>query len=229
MDAEISQSEQWLRFVAWVEDNWRRVAAVASVLIGVGIIIAFVVWQGGQKQLQASTALSQVLAAPVAPSSAALLAVAEEHGGTEASHRAMLLAAGALFTEGRFAEAQTQFERVLAEQAGGVGTPQARFGVAACKQSQGQVEAAIADYKSIVDNPASGAVIPQARYALGGLYVKQGQPELARVQYEALSKTPGSSLAAEARTLLTELPADTTSRQVEVPALAPAATPPTQP
>ena len=223
MDSEISQSEQWLRFVAWLEDNWRRVAAVAGVVVAVGVVISFVIWQGGQKQLQGSAALSQVLASPNgAPSSDALLRVAREHTGTKAGNRAMLLACAALFTEGRFAESQSQFEDFLAGQPAGAATPQARFGVAASKQAQGQAEAAIADYKSIVDNASSGNVIPQARFALAGLYAGQGQTDLAREQYEALAVIQGSSLAAEARVLLSELPPATVSREVNVPSLSPA-------
>jgi predicted negative regulator of RcsB-dependent stress response len=229
MDAEISQSEQWLRLVAWLEDNWRRVAAIAAMLVGVGIVVAFVIWQGGQKQLKASAALSGILAAPTAASSDALLRVAGEHPGTDAGMRASLLAAAALFTEGQFAESQSQFERFLVDQPSGATAPQARFGVAACKEAQGQVDAAIADYKAIVDNPASGNVIPQARFALGGLYVEQGQTDLAREQYQALAAIQGSSLAAEAQALLAELPSVTVSRQVEVPALVPASTSPDLP
>ena len=221
MDAEISQSEQWLRFVAWLEDNWRRVAGVASLVVAVGIVVAFVVWQGGQKQIAASAALSRLMTTPGGASSEALLTVASEHAGTQAGSRAWILAASALFTEGNFREAQTQFENFLAEQPSGPMTPQARFGVAACKEAQGQVDGAIADYKAIVENPASGNVIPQARFALGNLYVRQGQPELARAQYEELARSQGSSLAAEAQARLADLPPSTISRQVDVPALAP--------
>jgi TolA-binding protein len=223
MDAEISQSEQWLRVLAWLEDNWRRVAAVASVIIGVGIVVAFVIWQGAQKQRHASEALSLVLARPEAASSTALLGIAETHAGTQAAWRAQLLAAGALYREGRFQEAQAEFQKFLAEAPSGPLTSQARFGIAASREALGQVSEAISEYKSIVDNPASGVVIAQARFALGNLYVQQGQPELARAQYEELARVPGSSLAAEAQARLAELPPSTVSRQVEVPALAPSA------
>lgn len=222
MDAEISQSEQWLRFQAWLEDNWRRVLAIALVVIGVGIVIAFVMWQGQQKQRGASEALSVLLAAPEDLTGEALLAFSSEKAGTDAGARALLLGAGALFTEGKFPEAQEQFQRFLAEDPAGPMTAKARFGVAACKDAQGLSDSAISDYESIVKNPASGNVIPQARFALGSLYVAQGQPDLARAQYEELLKIQGSSLAAEARARLAALPASTASRPVDIPALAPA-------
>jgi len=224
MDAEISQSEQWLRFVAWLEDNWRRVAGIGSLVIGVGIVVAFVMWQGGEKQRTASEELSLVLASPERASAAALLIVANDHAGTEGGNRALLLAAAALYTEGQFEQAQSEFERFLSGQPADSTIPEARLGVAACKEAQGQADGAISDYLSIVGNPASGNVIAQARFALGNLYVQQGQPDLARVQYEELAKNPGSSLAAEAQARLADLPPSTASRQVEVPLVAPSGT-----
>jgi TolA-binding protein len=221
MDAEISQSEQWLRFIAWLEDNWQRVALVGSVIIAIGIVVAYVIWQGEQKQKDASKSLSLLLVGREEPTGDALLSFAESNSGTAAGMRAQLLAAGALFTEGKYPEAQAQFENFLTKEPGPL-TPKARFGVAACKEAQGQVEAAIADYKAIVENPGSGNVIPQARFALARLYQQQGQVELARTQYEELSNAPGSSLSREARVRLQELPPSTTSRQVEIPTLPPA-------
>jgi TolA-binding protein len=224
MDAEISQSEQWLRFVAWLEDNWRRVAGIGSIAIGVGIVVAFFIWQGGEKQRTASEKLSLVLASPEPASSDALLIVANDHAGTEAGKRARLLAAAGFYKDGQYEKAQTEFERFLAGQPAESTIPEARLGVAACKEAQGQTDGAITDYLSIVGNPASGNVIAQARFALGNLYVQQGQPDLARVHYEELAKNPGSSLAAEAQARLVDLPPSAASRQVEVP-LAPLAAP----
>jgi tetratricopeptide (TPR) repeat protein len=222
MDSEISQSEQWLRFVAWLEDNFRRVIGVAIVLIGVGTVTAFFLWQGTQKQRSASEELSLVLSQPEDPTSEALLAVAENHPGTEAGSRAMLLAAGALYTEGRFEESRSQFERLLADKPVSPLTPHARYGIAACREALGEIDGAIAEYKAIIANPASRNVIPQARFALGNLYALQGQPELAREQYLALASQRGTSLAAEAQGRLAELPSPPTDGSVGGPTLTPA-------
>jgi TolA-binding protein len=229
MDAEISQSEQWLRMLAWLEDNWRRVAAVASVVIVVGIVVAFVLWSGAEKQRAAAGALSVLLVAPEPPTGAVLEGFVEAHPDTAAAVRAELLAAVAMFTEGKFAEAQALFEGFLARHGSGPLTPKARFGVAACKEAQGQVDAAIDDYLAIVGNPGSGNVIPQARFALAQLYLKQGQTDLARTQFEELATVPGSSLAGEARVRLSEMPPSTASRQVEVPLGNPPVLNPNQP
>lgn len=216
MDGEITQSEQWLRFLAWLEDNWRRVAAVASVVIGVGVVVAFVMWQGGEKQKRASEALSMLLIESQVPGGKALQDFANQHPGTMAGSRALLLAGGAFFTEGEFQQAQSQFERFLAEEPPGPLTAQARFGVAACREAQGQIEGAIKDYKSIVENPAGGNVIPEARFALGNLYAEQGEHALARAQYQELADGPESSLSSEARSRLAQLPPAPVSHPMEI-------------
>jgi TolA-binding protein len=224
MDGEITQSEQWLRFVAWLEDNLRRIIVVAAVLIGVGTVVAFILWQGGQKQRSASESHSFLLAQPQLATGEDLLAVADEVPGTAAGTRALLLGAAALYTEGRFEDAKTQFQRLLTETPAGPLTPKARFGVAACDEALGNVEAAISGYQSLVNSPASGNVIPQARLSLGNLYVEQGQPELARAQYESIIRLMGgTALAAEARSRLGQLPQAEVEPQPQ-PLLTPAPT-----
>ena len=217
MDAEISQSEQWLRILAWIEDNWRRVAMVGGAVIAVGIVVAFVVWQGNQKQRNAAEALSLLYVSPGGPTGEALAGFAEAHGGTAAATRARFLSAVGMFTDGRYADAQQAFERILSEETVGPLFPMVRLGIAACKEAQGQSDAAITDYAALVENPSSGHTIPQARFALAKLYLDRGDVELAREQYEELSKVHGRSLAPEARNPLMTLPPSTASRQVEVP------------
>lgn len=207
MEAEISQSEQWLRFVAWLEDNFRRVVGTAAVVIGVGVVVAFFVWQGAEKERTASEALSVLLMAPEATSSSALLALAEEHDGTGAAIRARLLAGGALYAEGQFEEARQQFQAILAGSVGSGEAAQARFGIAACREALGETDEAIGEYRSLVSGAGNGNVVPLARFALAQLYEEKGELTLAREQYEKLQTSMSSSLAAEAGVRLAALPA----------------------
>jgi len=206
MDAETQGSEQWFRFLAWLEDNWRRVAAVSLVVILVGVVIAFFVWQQGQKQRMASAALSALLASGEAVSPQALVDISEAHAGTAAAERAVLLAAGRYFTDGNYAAAQKLFEQYLAGDAEESLIAEARLGVAACLEAQGKTADALEAYKALAETPSSGNVIPQARFALAQLYARQGQTDLARTQYELLAREQGSSLAREAQLRLAELP-----------------------
>jgi len=221
MDTEISQSEQWLRFLAWLEDNWQRVATIGVVVIGIGTVVAFFLWQGGQKQKQASQALSFLLVGSTQPAGAALVDFAREHEGTLAATRARLMAGGAFFVEGNYELAQAEFENLQSEPGAGPMIPEARFGLAACKDAQGQTEAAIDAYLAIVENPSNASVIPQARFALARLYMAQGLIEMARMQYQELASVPGLSLAAEARARLMEMPAPAAEESTGTPALTP--------
>ena len=206
MDAESSHSDQALRLLAWLEVNWRRAAGMLAAVIVVGVVVAFFIWSGKETERKASGALSALLITPDTGSSEQLLAFARENPGTAAAVRATLLAAAALFSEDRYQDAQAQFEAFLGMQPPDALIPEARYGIASCKEAQGLVEAAIADYQAIVENPGSGNVVYQARFALGRLYQEQGKPELARVQFELLARDRGTSLAAEAAIRLQTLP-----------------------
>jgi len=221
MDAEISQSEHWLRFLAWLEQNWRRAATIGAIVIAAGIVVAYALWQGAEKERRASQDLSTLLVSREEATGSSLLDFANTHEGTAAGARAVLFAATALFAEGQYVEAQAQFERFLTSQGPGPDTSKAQLGIAACKAAQGQADAAITDYRAIVQNPTSGGVVPQARFALAELYLAQGQTNLARAEYEALAASPIRSLAGEAQVRLEELPAGPAKSELSIPTLAP--------
>ena len=206
MDAEIGHSDQLYRFLGWLEVNWRRAAAIAAVIVVVGVIVAYFLWQGEEKEKTASQALSSLLMDENTLSADSLLQFAESHAGTKAGARATLLAAGRLFTDGKYAEALAQFQRFLEAASVPSLAAEARFGVASCKEALGETEAAIAGYKSLTEDAGSDNVLPQARFALARLYSVQGQTELARTQYELLASERNSSLAGEAQARLGELP-----------------------
>ena len=207
MDAGIGHSVQLYRVLNWLEENWRRAAVITCGIIVVGIVVAYFLWQGKEQERKASHALSGLLARGDTVSAEALLQVADAQAGTQAGSRALLLAAGRLFADGKHAEAQAQFEKFLQSDPEPSLTAEARLGLAACKEALGDTQAAVAGYKAIADNPASGNVLPQARFALARLYSAQGEIELARSQYELLAAERGSSLASEAMARLNELPA----------------------
>src|SRR5262245_55118652 len=86
----------------WFEPNRKQALWGAAIVVGVGLISWFVVWQKAQKELSASEALSNVgLPQPgttAKPDTAdAYLKVAAAYPKSAAAARAMLLAAGSLF------------------------------------------------------------------------------------------------------------------------------------
>lgn len=207
MEAEETYPEQLYRLWAWIEDNLRQVLVVGSLVLIVGIVVAYFVWQGGQKQIKAAESLSVLLTQAPSPGADQLLDFSRTHSGTAAAKRASFLAAGRLFAAEKYDEAQEQFQAFLAENPGSPFTSEARLGVAACMEAQGNTDGAVAEYQSIVNGATEDGAVPIARFALGLIYEERGETELARAQYQALANSGGQNpLGAEARARLADLP-----------------------
>src|SRR5258708_22256652 len=109
----------------WFETYKRQVALVSGIVVVAGLVIWFILWQREQKQVDAGIALSQVAAGQVdgtgsriTEAADAYLKVARTYPNSSSGARALLLAAGSLFTQGKYSESQTQFERFVREYQG---------------------------------------------------------------------------------------------------------------
>src|ERR1043166_8558017 len=99
MESEVVKLPLWQKLWAWFETNRKQAVWGAAIIVGVGLISWFVVWQRAQKELSASEALSNFgLPQPgstARPDTAeAYLKVAATYPKSAAAARAMLLAAG---------------------------------------------------------------------------------------------------------------------------------------
>ena len=129
----------------WFEANKKQVLWGTLIVVGLGLIVSFYLWQESEKETNAGEALSRVLAntafsggAQVA-SPVAYLKVASQHGGTSAGAQALLLAGEAFFAAGRYSEAQAQFQRFSRDYAGNPLIAQALLGAATCLDAQGKL------------------------------------------------------------------------------------------
>jgi TolA-binding protein len=197
---------------AWFEANKRPVSwGAAAVLLG-AVIVAFVIYHQDQREAAAGEALSNVAVPQLtgmgssASMADAYLKVAAEYPSSQAGARALLLAAGSLFAEGKYADARTQFERFRREHADSPFVGEAMLGAAACLDAQGKPREAITAYKELIDRRPGDYVLPQARFALARLYESQNEPEQARNLYEEVERMdPMGSLGSEAGMRLEEL------------------------
>ncbi len=178
----------------------------------VGVIIAFLIYQQGEKEVAASEALSNVSvgqltgASRQADNAEAYLRVAAMYPKSSAGARAVLLAAGSLFTERKYAEAKTQFERFTHDYPDSPFMGEARLGVAACLDAEGNTADAVAAYKDLIDRHPTDVVVPQAKFALARLYEAQHKPEQARDLYEDVERSdPYGSFGNEAGMRVEEL------------------------
>jgi TolA-binding protein len=198
-------SSSWFEFLAWIETNRRNLMwAGVSGLIIVFAVVAYR-WKTHQAEADASEALLRLrpTVSSAAPSEAAATAadylkLAQEYPRTAAAERARLLAAGTLFADGKFAEAQVEFERLLREQGDGLLVPSAAYGVAASLEAQGKKDEALAAYRNVLTRFPKSALTDEAKLALARIYEAKGQPDLAFKTYEEIAR-PGTVTAASSQ------------------------------
>ena len=212
MQSDVGQVPLSHKAWAWFEANKKQALWGAGSVLVLGVIVAFVLYRQNEADVAASEALSNVSVPQLTGAGSrgdladAYLKVAAEHPKSRAGARAVLLAAGSYFVEGKYPEAKAQFERFTHEHSDSPFMGEALLGIAACQDAQGKAREAIAAYKELVDRHPGDNVLPQARFALGRLYETQNEPEQARNLFEEVERTDAyGSLGDEARMRLEEL------------------------
>jgi predicted negative regulator of RcsB-dependent stress response len=202
---------------AWFESNKNAAVIGLIAVVVIGAIIGFVTWHNSETQTASAEALSnlqadQMAAGPNATPGALVpefLKIADQYSKTPAGSRAILLAAGDLFEQGKFDQAKVQFDRFVREHSDSPVMGVALLGSAASLEAQGKTNEAVTAYQNLVERHPNDAAAPQAKFALGRIYESQGKPELAKSQYEDVLRIAqtygGSSLANEATMRLEEL------------------------
>src|SRR6266446_4973737 len=143
MASDVTESVGFYKLWAWLETN-RKQAAWGAVIAAVVVLgICFFVWQQGEAEVTAAEALSNAAMPQSSPdgradSAKAYLSVAAKYPKSAAGARALLLGAGSLFVEGKYPEAQAQFERFAREHHDTPFMSQALLGIAACLDAQGK-------------------------------------------------------------------------------------------
>jgi TolA-binding protein len=223
MQSNVAQLPLSHRIWAWFEANKKPAILGICLAFVAGFAIWFVTWRHDEAQIAAGNALSDVAAHQIGSAAArpdaanAYLGIASTYPNSNAGARALLLAAGTLFTDGKFSEAQAQFEKFTREYHDSPYMGEALLGAATSLDAQNKTEAATAAYKDLVDHHPTEVVVPQAKFALARLYVAQEKPELARDLYQDVERAlPFTALGNEAGMRLEEL-------LIKYPKLAPAA------
>ena len=211
MQSDVTHLTVQDQLLIWLTKNKRQVLWGTVAVAVVGFAVGIYVWQQNEVQTSASHALSKIssgnLMGVAQPGTTeALLKVAADYPNTSAARRAVLIAAGNLFADGKYKESQAQFDRFLREYRDSAFATEAMFGVAACKDAQGMAAEATTAFKDIVDHHPSESVAPQARFELARLYEMQNKLELARDLYQQLAQMdPNGQLGSEANMRLAEL------------------------
>ena len=144
-----------------------------GVVLAVAAIVGFVAWRHTEKETASGEALSnaaadQMVAGPAGQAGAAnvYLKVAEKYPGSAAGARALLMAGGSLFEEGKYDQAKSLFERFPREYSDSPLTGEALLGIAACLEAQGKIPEATTAYKTLYERHPNDSVVPQANQGL---------------------------------------------------------------
>jgi TolA-binding protein len=213
MEQNITESPAMFNLMGWFEKNKKQVVIGAVIVVVIGVVAASVISSKNEKAQYAGQALSKALLTPMlvkrmdpADTAAELLKVADANKGTTSAEQALLLAGGAYFNAGKFAESQQVFERFTRENPRSELLPQALYGSGAALSAQGKADDAAKSYLAIVDSHKESAVALQARYSLAGVFAGQGQLEKALALYEEVVRADiGTSLGNEAASRADEL------------------------
>ena len=162
--AQLAVHEQLL---AWFETHRRQVVWGAALVTVAAVGTGFFLWRHSETESNANEALSKVSARVGDPSvnAGAFLNVATTYPKTDAGERALLIGGAMLFSEGKYPEARSQFERYLREYRDSSLAPQALLGVAVCLEVQGNTNEAVTAYRDIVEHHPSEPIAPQAKLA----------------------------------------------------------------
>lgn len=197
---------------AWSKRNKRTLLVLAIVVVVAGLAVWIYAWRLESAEAAANVELSNLRptvtqAGNVTPiPAAAFLKVADEYPKTSAAVRAVLLAGGALFADGKYAEAKTQFDRFLRDNPASPFRGEAIYGSAACLEAQGRIPEAMAAFKNLVERRSAGPVVSRPKLALARLYQLQNQPELAYKLFDEVVRSEGmSSVGYQAEMGLDEL------------------------
>ncbi|MBI2947921.1 MAG: tetratricopeptide repeat protein [Verrucomicrobia bacterium] len=182
-------------FLAWLEENKKRLIIAAAGLVVVGSGIAIYRWNKAQTELAASQALL-ALRLPLnasentpPPDASSFLKIAQAHPSTTAAQRALLLAAGTLFAEGKYAEARAQFEDFLQHFGNHPLAPSALYGKAAALESEGKSDEALRVYQEVLTRYPGAWLLADTRLAIARIHEAKKQPQLALQMYEEITRT----------------------------------------
>jgi predicted negative regulator of RcsB-dependent stress response len=193
-------------FKLWpkIEANWIRIAFGCGVIVVVAVLISFYSWQRDQREINAGKALTQIMLS--APRNAtgnqqadSFLKIAGDYQGTSAGQRAWLQGAALLFEAGRYADAQTQFQKFLDAHPDSMFAAQAALGVATSLDAQGKTDLAAGAYQRVIGISSDAMAANSAKYALAQIDERQNKLTDALKLYEDIvHNNPNSSLASEA-------------------------------
>ncbi|HUB86488.1 MAG TPA: tetratricopeptide repeat protein [Verrucomicrobiae bacterium] len=224
MQPQDSTSTWLFKAWPWLEANAKKLAIAAAVVLVVIFLVSFYTWHLGEKEKEAGQALTQVFLSPDNGQKAdAFLKITADYPGTMAGQRALLQAAATLFAEGKFTDAQTQFQNYINNYPENALSAQASLGIAACLNAEGKTNLAADAYLRTVNEAAEPGTMIAAKFGLAQIDDAQGKISDAINYYrDVIDLNPNGSFAQAAGLRIAELQANAPATPAPTPAPAPA-------
>jgi tetratricopeptide (TPR) repeat protein len=208
MEVESTNPPSQFDLVAWLATNFKQILIIVIAIVVIGAGFGLYSWNKERSELKANEqvfALPSIGLARSTASADTYLKAAQENSGNQVGKRAELLAADVLFRNGKYAEAQAQFEKFLKDNNSDTAmNSQAALGVAASVEAQGKGADAIPKYQDVVNRFGMTAAGSQAKLSLARLFETQSRPDQALKLYDELNKAanpydPWRAVAVEKR------------------------------
>lgn len=201
--------------MVWLHLNRQRVLIAVALVLAIIVGVALYNWKKNNDEAQANAALFAlpsligVTGKSATPRAEDFQKVASDYPSSKAAERAELLAAGIMFTDGKYTDAQRQFSKFLEKYDGSDLQSQAAIGVAASLEAQGKIPEAVAKYQELIAKYPTENIISPAKLTLARLMETQNKPGEALKLYEDLARSknqydPFAGEARERRELLLE-------------------------
>ncbi len=194
MESEAPPSAAFYNFLGWLNARKKPLALAVIAMAAVVGIILLRNWQQEQHEISAAEQLSNIRL-PATPSELpkpgtadALVKLAADHAGTRAAAHALLLAGSTFFAEGKYTEAQKQFETFRGQHGDSPWAANAFYGVATSLDAQNKTNEALAQYEAFIKRYPSDPATEHAKLGSGRLYEQSGKPEQAVEIYNAMLK-----------------------------------------
>jgi predicted negative regulator of RcsB-dependent stress response len=209
MEAETTDStEIYLKVVEWLQTNRKALVICGGVGMVIALIIAVMSWQKASAESEANKQLmslplitvnnGKLVPTPPGP----FLDLAKSSPDTSAGEYAALLAAGTLFTDGKYPESHQEFAKFVEQYPNSTLLPQARIGLAASLDAQGKTQEAAQKYQEVISSyPSDANITSPAKLTLARLDEQLGKFEQAITFYSELARNqnPYDPWAGEAR------------------------------
>lgn len=186
MSNDIATAAEFHLF-GWLDKNKKQLVWAGGGILIMVFAVSFYFWNKGRLEIKAAETLSSIQTTPNSDA-AAYISLAAQYPRTSAAAQAVLLAAGNLFSAGKYAEAQAQFDRLLREYSDSPYRVQAFLGTAACMDAQGKTAEAVTRYAELIQRFPTDPATLQAKSALARIYEAQNQFDRALPLYEELAQ-----------------------------------------